>query len=130
MKFLLDTCAVIWLISDPMRISSQTIKDLTSPYTRVYLSAITAAELACAQDRNRIQLDRHWKIWLRDFVTSNGWEVLPIDWQIMEEAWSLPGEFHNDPADRVIVATARSLNLRVVTGDSKILSYPHVTSVC
>lgn len=56
----------------------------------------------------------------------NGWEIMPIDLDIIEEAFSLPGEFHADPADRIIVATARRHALVTVTADKKILDYPHV----
>jgi PIN domain nuclease of toxin-antitoxin system len=65
---------------------------------------------------------------LRDeyHVTINEWGIIPIDLDIMEEAFSLPGEFHADPVDRIIVATARRHGFSVVTADMKILSYPHV----
>ncbi|MBN1961464.1 MAG: PIN domain-containing protein [Deltaproteobacteria bacterium] len=65
-------------------------------------------------------------MWFRFFIELNGWEVLPIDLEIIEEAYSLPGQFHADPADRIIVATARQKKLIVVTGDKKIIEYPHV----
>jgi PIN domain nuclease of toxin-antitoxin system len=47
----------------------------------------------------------------------------------MEEAYSLPETFHRDPADRIVVATARALNAPVVTADEKILGYPHVDTI-
>jgi len=59
----------------------------------------------------------------------NGWTCIPIDLPVMQEAYSLPEPFHSDPADRIIVATARVHRCRVVTGDPKILNYPHVQSL-
>ena len=96
----------------------------------VTISVISVGEIACAYERKRIELDRHWKRWIQYVVDENGWEIMPIDYQIMAEAWSLPGEFHQDPADRIIVATARKLDQTVVSGDRKILDYPHVQSCC
>lgn len=56
----------------------------------------------------------------------NQWESLPITMEIMEEAYSLPGDFHADPADRILTATARRENLLLLTTDQKMLNYPHV----
>ena len=57
--------------------------------------------------------------------------ALPIDLtnEIGWEAYNLPGRFHNDPADRLLVATARVRNLTLVTGDDLILRYPHVKTL-
>jgi PIN domain nuclease of toxin-antitoxin system len=49
---------------------------------------------------------------------------------VMQEAYSLPDEFHQDPADRIIVATARIHDLTIITGDLKIVNYPHVKTIC
>ena len=47
----------------------------------------------------------------------------------MEEAFSLPEPIHRDPADRIIIATARVYDLDVVTTDARILAYPHVRTL-
>jgi PIN domain nuclease of toxin-antitoxin system len=52
--------------------------------------------------------------------------VIPMSPNIIIESINLPGEFHKDPADQIIVATARILDCTMVTADEKILSYPHV----
>jgi PIN domain nuclease of toxin-antitoxin system len=77
-------------------------------------------------ERSRISLDRHWKSWFRHFIQLNGWELVDIDLKIMEEAYSLPEYANRDPADRIIVATARILQCPVVTADRRIREYPHV----
>ena len=92
------------------------------------MSCISCAEIACLAERQRIQLDRHWRPWFDHYIGLNGWEVLDIDLDVIQEAWSLPGEFHQDPADRVLVATARLKRCALLTGDRKILEYPHVTT--
>ncbi len=90
---------------------------------------MSCAEIAWAVERKRIVLDRHWKLWFRHYVDQSGWECLPIDLDIVEEAYSLPDPFHADPVDRLIVATARIHGLHVITADPKILSYPHVRTL-
>lgn len=125
MNLLLDTCAVLYLSADDEKVMDST-REAVAAADRMFVSAVTAAELACLQQRNRIELSDHWKPWFRKAVEVNGWEVLPVDWEVMEEAYSLPGDFHADPADRMIVATARFYRCPVLTTDSNILRYPHV----
>lgn len=129
MKYLLDTCALIWLVGDPAKISETTQAKLIDPAALVAVSSISIPELACAAESGRVVFNRHWKRWFRDSTENNGWEVLPVTQEIAEEAYSLPEPFHRDPADRMLVATARVLNYTLVTGDKKILQYPHVESI-
>jgi len=55
-----------------------------------------------------------------------GISLLPLSPKIIAESIKLPGSFHNDPADQIIVATARVYDCALVTYDSKILNYKHV----
>lgn len=129
MKVLLDTCAVLWAVSAPQHLSVQARTVLKDSTTAPFVSAISSAEIACACDRGRIELDRHWKTWFRHYLQLNQWECLPIDLAIMEEAYSLPPPFHADPADRIVVATARIHALCVLTADKRILDYPHIDTL-
>ena len=129
MKVLLDTCAIIWAIVSPERLSNEARDLLNHGDTEVFLSPLSSAEIACACERGRLELDRHWRLWTRHFYAENGWQMLPIDLEIVEEAYSLPPPFHNDPVDRIIVATARIERCPVVTGDQLILQYPHVQTL-
>lgn len=129
MKVVLDTCAFIWAVSDPDRLTAPAVEILAADDTEVYVSPISCAELACAVDRGRVRLDRHWRTWFRHYVKVNGWQLHDIDLAVVEEAYSLPEPFHRDPADRIIVATARRLDCPVVTRDTKIIDYPHVETV-
>lgn len=107
MKILLDMCCIIWAIAEPNQLPA-------------------AAERACAVERERIALKQHWKTWFHKYVDLNAWQVEPIGLDIMEEAYSLPGQFHADPVDRILVATARLQGQVLLTADRKILDYPHV----
>ena len=129
MKLLLDTCCIIWAISDTDSLSQKAADLLQAKDSEIFLSPISAAEIACASERGRLILDRHWKTWFRHYLELNQWSVEPIDLAIMEEAYSLPGAFHADPADRIITATARLKNYALLTADKKLLEYPHVTAL-
>lgn len=128
MRYLLDTCAVLWLASEPGRLSDATLAELQKAESQVYISAITSAEFACLVEKKRVELPLHWRRWFRNAIEKNGWSVLSIDLENIEEAYALPGEFHPDPADRILVAAARLNKLTLVTGDRQILEYPHVQS--
>ena len=65
-----------------------------------------------------ILLDTHMWVW---------WVNRSLTPEVAVAACQLPGDFHRDPADELIVATARTLNLPLLTADAKILAYPHVT---
>lgn len=129
MNLLLDTCCIIWAISDPDSLSDSASELLCGNDSVIFVSPISAAEIACAVDRGRLTLDQHWKIWFRHYLTLNQWELVDIDLKTIEEAYSLPDNFHADPVDRIITATARLNNYTLITADRKILDYPHVTTV-
>jgi len=67
--------------------------------------------------------------WLDNAVHKTGIQVFDLSAQVALESCNLPGKFHKDPADRIIVATARIHNMNLVTKDQKIIDYPHVESV-
>jgi PIN domain nuclease of toxin-antitoxin system len=53
-------------------------------------------------------------------------QTVPMSHEVATEAYALPGSFHRDPADRLLVAAARRSGLTLVTADDRILAYPHV----
>ncbi len=129
MRVLLDTCAIIWAVAVPDQLSAQARSVLKDPETEAFYCPMSCAELAWAVARKRVQLDRHWKLWFRHYVGESGWECAPISLDIVEEAYSLPEPFHSDPVDRFLVATARIHDLHFITGDEKLLLYPHVRTI-
>ena len=125
MNVLPDTCAIFFLSLDDPCVGPST-RTILGEAEQVSISPISAAELACLQERGRITLPMHWRLWLRDAIKQNGWSTLPITLEIAEEAWCLPGTFHADPADRILAATSRKENRILLTTDRRILDYPHV----
>jgi len=114
---------------EPHRLTSATRQNLELPDNAVLVSAVSVGEIACAVRRGRLTLKSPWAEWFAHQVQLNGWTVMPITTETMVEAYSLPGEFHHDPADRLIVAQARLGQHTVVTTDTRIRKYPHVASI-
>lgn len=129
MKLLLDTCALVFFVEDSGNLSAEAMRQITADGCVVCVSAVSVAELACGQERGRLKLTMHWKQWWAETLRRNGWECLSITPEIMAEAWSLPGIVHGDPADRLLLATARIERLTLVTTNRKLLAYPHVHSL-
>jgi PIN domain nuclease of toxin-antitoxin system len=129
MKLLQDTCCIIWAISQTAALSQTAKTLLIADESEIHVSVISVAEIACAVERGRIVIDRHWKKWFRHYINLNEWQVDSLDLDIMEESYSLPETFHADPADRIITATSRLKNYTLLTADRKILSYPHVNAI-
>ena len=129
MKTLLDTCAIIWETLTPEQLSEKAQTILLEQESEIYYSPISCAEVYWATQRGRLSLDRHWRTWFRYFVELNGWQEIPVDLEIIEEAYSLPEPFHADLMDRILVATARVHGLILLTADKAILRYPHVRTL-
>ncbi len=130
MSYLLDTCAILFVAENTTDLSAPTLRLIdAAPVGSVFVSAISVAEIACLQERGRITLKQHWRSWWDSLLQKTAWICLPITHQVLAEAYSLPPAVHRDPADRVIIATARLNKLTLVTTDKKILEYPHVTTL-
>ena len=129
MKLLLDTCAIIWSVSLPEKLSEKSTALLGEADTEIFVSPISCAELACLLERGRIELDCHWKIWFDRYVEMNGWQVIDISLEIIQDAFALPAPFHTDSADRIIAATARVHGLALATGDRKLIDYPFLETI-
>lgn len=125
MKLLLDTCAVLYFELEPEKLGDFARAALSAPENEIFVSAVTIGEIACLS-RKKIQLKKHWKIWMNEAVEANGWDMAAIDREVIEEAYSLPEPFHRDPADRILVATSRIKRIPLVTNDTLITNYPHV----
>jgi PIN domain nuclease of toxin-antitoxin system len=95
----------------------------------IMISSITAWEIAMLVDRARLTLTMDVPTWLSTVNRVPGLRFIPIDNQIAIGSVNLPGEFHQDPADRIIVATARRFGAPLVTQDRRIRSYPHLKTV-
>ena len=96
---------------------------------RIAISSISAWELAMLVAHGRMALSVDTRQWLDLVGQIEAVEFVPVDNAIAIDSVELPGEFHKDPADRLIVATARKLGAPLVTADEKIRAYPHLRTI-
>ena len=90
------------------------------------VSAISCWEVAKLVSLNRINLNGNTEAWFADALAYPGVQLIALTPEISIDANNLPGTFHKDPADQIIVATARILGCDLLTGDGRILAYPEV----
>jgi PIN domain nuclease of toxin-antitoxin system len=124
-RLLLDTCAVLWMAQD-VAIAPEAQRQIDGALMEgrsIGVSAITAWELGQLSRKGRLAAAVSPQNLFNRFVQPDGIEVEPLTPSILIDSSFLPGDFHNDPADRIIVATARAFALTVVTRDHKILAY-------
>ena len=122
-RYLLDTHVWFWLALGDTRIPQDTIDRLEAAALagQLFLSQISVWEIAMKEAQAKIQLNRAIEVWCQE--TTEGIGVLDVPPAVAIAATRLPGVFHKDPADRIIVATARHHGLTLVTGDGLILAY-------
>ena len=128
----LDTHALIWWANGDDRLSrpaADAIEAERRQGGRILLSTISAWEIAMLIDRGRMALAMDLDEWLDTVDRIEGVEWIPVSRQLAVDSVNLPGDFHPDPADRMIVALARRENAQLVTADGKIHSYPHVRCI-
>jgi len=126
----LDTHAWWWAVSEPGQLSrkARQLINKTSPEHRT-VASISIWEFAMMVTRGRINLTVTPEEWLDHAIKRTGLTVIDLNPQIALESCNLPGNFHRDPADRIIVATARVSRSQLITKDQKIIDYPFVATV-
>jgi PIN domain nuclease of toxin-antitoxin system len=124
-SLLLDTHVWIWLMlaAAELGISERTAINRAAAPGQLRIAAISVWEAAHLASRGRIALHRPLAQWIGEAVSAPGLSIEPLVPQIAVEACSLPEAFHRDPADRLIVATARVANATLMTRDQRILDY-------
>lgn len=130
---LLDTHAMLWLDSGAP-LEPEALAAIASAQQRggVLVSAVSTWEIGMLLGKGRVALDVAPDLWLTRFLALPGVRPAPLSLSAGLGAASLPGAFHGDPADRLLVATARDLRVPLVTRDRKILDYAaqgHVSAV-
>ena len=129
MNLLLDTHVVIWSQDDPGKLGHQSRELLTDPVNELYISAVTAMEIAQMIHKGRLKLDRDTDEWLDEAISNLQAKELETSRIASVAAYQLPGNFHDDPDDRILVATAKIEKLAFLTADRRILAYPHLESI-
>jgi PIN domain nuclease of toxin-antitoxin system len=122
---LLDTCAAIWLFEQaPLSQVSLAAVRSAAISTGVFVSPVSAWEVGLlATGRRRAVFEPSAQAWFDDLLALPGVRLIPLTHRAAIAASSLPGHFHRDPADRLLVATAREFRVPLVTRDRRILDY-------
>ncbi len=122
---LFDTCAVIWA-GNGDDLSEEATEAINRAYhsgNEVSVSAITAWELGLLVSRSRLRLTQPVNEWFRAFLKASGCRLEPLLHDILISSSFLPGSPPKDPADRMVIATARQNGMTIVTRDRQILGY-------
>jgi PIN domain nuclease of toxin-antitoxin system len=127
----LDTHVWVWFVSNPELLSKAAQKaiDAAMEQEEICVSSISAWEVALLVAKGRLKLTLDVADWIARSERLPFFQFMPIDNSVAVKSVALPQPLHNDPADRIIIATAITIGAPVVTKDEKILDYPHVTSI-
>jgi PIN domain nuclease of toxin-antitoxin system len=121
---LLDTCAVIWMVgAAPFSDSARKAVQEASLVGRVMVSPASAWEVGLAARKQQGAFLPDAKSWFSHLMSLPGIGLAALTPEIAIDSSHLPGPLHNDPADRLLIATARALGVPIVTRDAKILVY-------
>lgn len=123
---LLDTHVWIWLMDGAERELGRRALDAVAAASargRVLVSAISVWEVAMLEAKGRLRFSLEVGEWVRRALAAPGLRLADLSPEIAVESSRLPGEVHGDPADRILMATARRLGAALVTRDARILEY-------
>lgn len=127
----LDTHVWLWWLSNPEKLTpaaSRAIDDGVRD-EGIIISAISTWEIALLVSRGRLELAIDYRDWIAKTEGLPFVHFIPVDNIIALRSIEMPGHFHPDPADRIIVATAMTMGLALVTRDQKMLDYPHLQTI-
>lgn len=130
MLTLLDTHAWVWWVTEDRRLSPASRRAIARSGARgaLGLSLISVWEVGKKVEKGQLVLDRPAEEWVDEAVNQPGLQLIELTRPILLASCRLPGSFSGDPADQIIVATARDREAAIITKDERIRSYPHVRS--
>jgi PIN domain nuclease of toxin-antitoxin system len=120
---LLDTHTLLWMVEAHPRLGAKAAKALNraAREDRIAVSAITPWEVAMLVSKKRIDLQQDPLAWVNAALSLPGTHLVPLEPEIAVGSTRLPFDMHPDPADRILVATARHLGATLVTADHALL---------
>ena len=126
----LDTHIWVWWVHGDEQLTPAQRDAITANETDLIgVSAISCWEIAKLVEYGRLELPGPLEEWFEQALSYPGVQLLALTPEVAIESTRLPGEFHRDPADQIIVATASVYGCPLVTSDDKILNYPHVATI-
>jgi PIN domain nuclease of toxin-antitoxin system len=124
-KLLLDTHIWLWALHDPGRLGRRVLREVRDPENELWLSPISTWEALTLHVKGRIHLRGDWKAWLAQATA--GTREAPLTHEIALVARQL--SLHQDPADRILAATAQVLRLTLVTADERLLGLGEIQTL-
>jgi PIN domain nuclease of toxin-antitoxin system len=125
LRLLLDTHIWLWVLRDPGRLGRRTFQEIKNEKNELWLSPISTWEALTLHAKGRIQISGDLTDWLARATA--GTREAPLTHQIALVARQLP--LHEDPADRILAATAEVLDLTLVTADSRLLGLGNIRTL-
>jgi PIN domain nuclease of toxin-antitoxin system len=128
----LDTHVLVWWATgDKTKLTKRAASAISREHKNgaLCVSSISAWEIAMLVARARLHLTVEVSAWLNTAAQIENLRFVPVDNTIAIGSVQLPDPFHADPADRIIVATARTLGAALVTADEKIRGYASVETI-
>jgi PIN domain nuclease of toxin-antitoxin system len=122
-RYIFDTCLLIYLSRADEPIAPPAREVLETTAGAFHVSAISVWEIGLLVSKGRLNLTRAPLEWFRSFVGEQDLHVLNVTPEILVASSFLPGPLHGDPADRILIATAREHDLTIITRDRAILAY-------
>ena len=124
MKYLLDTCTYIWIITDNKKLSNTVKEIFENKDNQIYISIISQIEMSVKQIKHKIPgLSLPIINYFQEFRTKSETELLNLQSQDIEGFFSLP-KIHSDPFDRLIISQAVNHQMAIISPDEKFLKYP------
>ena len=128
----LDTHVWAWWVEEPERLSNMqiaAISDQENDDNGIGICATSLWEIAKLVEYGRIHLSYDLPDWFELALAYPGVHILGLTPTIAIESTTLPGDFHRDPSDQIIVATARLNNCPLITSDDRIVAYTDVETI-
>ena len=128
---LIDTHVLLWWVSDRKKLSSKATQIFSGQVQQglILVSSISIWEICLLLKKKKISLLRDTESWIEQVEKLPYIQFVPVDNRIAAKSVNLPGQFHSDPADRIIVATAFIIGVKLITADQTILKYPFVKTI-
>jgi PIN domain nuclease of toxin-antitoxin system len=129
-RYLLDTHVWIWWHMNPRKLSRRVRSLIASAqYEELLLSAISPWEFSKLLEKGRLVISCNSEEWIRQALEIPKLRLVPLSATVSYRSTALPEGFPGDPADQMIVATAREENATILTKDKRIRRYTHVRSL-
>ena len=120
MKLLLDTHIWVWSVIEPARLSRSVLAHIRHQQNEKWLSPVSIWELLNLCSKGRIELNQEPASWVRSVLAAIPFREAPLTFEIAIES-HFTGLRHKDPADRLLAATAKILDLTLVTADENLV---------